>query len=119
MWKFCQQIPKGQTTMKALKILAMGAPLLISLVLLFMLFDGAVSLDHSRSQNQFLQRKCKQLSLLASEGIRGKNIQDLVAKNSASMIVKVEGSQLRLNDIVLQTAEGTVKEVLIAETCED
>ena len=35
------------------------------------------------------------------------------------MIVKVEGSQLRLNDIVLQTAEGTVKEVLIAETCED
>ena len=83
-----------------------------------MLIDAAISLDHSRSQNQSLQKKCQQLSVLADEGLRGRNVKELVASNESSAIVKRVETQLRINGVVLRIENEKVAGVVISETCE-
>ena len=99
-------------------ILATGLALLLFVFgLTYMLIDAAISLDHSRSQNQSLQKICQQLSKIANESLRGKSVSELVGKNASTSIVKHDGTQLRINSVVLKIANEKVVEVNIAETC--
>lgn len=104
--------------MNIIKIVITGAVLLFLITLVYMLFNAAVSLDHSRSQNESLKKKCRQLSVLASEGLHGKSVKDVLAKAGAAAIVKQDGDQLWIDDVVLRIEDNKVVEVVISETCE-
>lgn len=104
--------------MNIVKIAIASIVVLLLITLVYLLFNAAVSLDHSRSQNQSLKKKCRQLSAMASEGLRGKNVKDILSKTDASAIVKQNGAQLWIDDVVLSIENGKVIGVSISETCE-
>lgn len=85
--------------------------------LLYMVVDGAISLDYSRSQNLYLHRKCELLAKLVDEGLRGRSIDTAKRAVGSDVIAKVEGNELRLDNVVLQISDGKIARVEVAETC--
>lgn len=86
-------------------------------VLLYMVMDSAISLDHSRSQNQYLRHKCELLAKLASDGLRGRSIDSVKHAGGTDVIAKAEGNELWLDDIAIKIVGGKVADIDVAETC--
>lgn len=85
--------------------------------LIYMLIDGAVSLDHSRSQNEMLRAKCELLAKLTDDGLRGRTVDRVIKLAGAGVIAKIEGLDLWLDNVVLHVQDGKVTSVDVAETC--
>jgi hypothetical protein len=56
--------------MKAIWTSVAAAGVVVIGLLVYMVIDAAISLDHSRSENQFLRCKCELLVKLADNGLR-------------------------------------------------
>lgn len=103
--------------MKAVRwMLGVGAVIVIA-ALIYMLIDGAISLDHSRSQNQVLQAKCELLARLADDGLRGRTTDEMGKIAGVKVIAKIEGAELRLDNVVLRIRNGKVVGIDEEETC--
>lgn len=85
--------------------------------LIYMLINGAISLDHSRSQNKYLQAKCELLVKLADDGLRGRTADGVIKVAGPTVIAKIEGAELRLDTVVLRLQNGKVAGVDLTETC--
>lgn len=83
----------------------------------YMVIDASISLTDARAQNAALSRKCDLLARLSNEGLRGRPVDGLVKPMGAGVIVKLEGSELRLDDVVLRVENGKVVKIDIDETC--
>ena len=103
--------------MRALKIIFGIALLLLISGLVIMIVDASISLTYSRAHNDSLKQKCRQLSALATEGLVGKSVKDLMNKQESSAIVKIEGTTLFIDDVVLRIKNEKVVEVVTSKTC--
>jgi len=100
-----------------LRLLLIAAAIIVVGALIYMLIDAAISLDHSRSQNRVLSQKCELLARLADEGLQGRTTEAVIRTVDSKVLVKLEGSELSLDDVVLRVEGGKVTGVDIAETC--
>ncbi|MFN9490647.1 MAG: hypothetical protein ACK59Y_12830 [Betaproteobacteria bacterium] len=103
--------------MNVLRLLLIAAAIIVVGALIYMLIDAAISLDHSRSQNRVLSQKCELLARLADEGLQGRTTEAVIRTVDSKVLVKLEGSELSLDDVVLRVEGGKVTGVDIAETC--
>lgn len=85
--------------------------------LLYMLTDSAISLDHSRSQNEFLRQKCVLLAELADDGVRGKSVAAVKSMAGANVITKREDGTLWLDNVALRVDHDQVTGVDVTESC--
>lgn len=85
--------------------------------LIYMLIDGAISLDNSRMQNTRLRTKCELLARLADEGLRGRATDVVIKSAGANVITKIEGPELSLDDVILRVQNEKIAGVDMAETC--
>ncbi|MER0203896.1 MAG: hypothetical protein DU480_08590 [Nitrosomonas sp.] len=97
-------------------ILVVGVVIVIG-ALIYILIECMVSLDHSRSQNEVLQAKCELLARLADDGLRDHFTDSVIKLAGVNVIVKIEGPEFRLNDVILHAQSGKITGVDIAETC--
>src|SRR4051794_33540282 len=86
-------------------------------VLVYMVVDSAISLTHARSYSLTLSRNCEVLAKLAEEGLRGRSVDLVIKSVGPTVVVKTEGSELRLNDVVLHVESGRIVGVDIPATC--
>ncbi len=100
-----------------MRLLLIAAAIIVVGALIYMLIDAAISLDHSRSQNRVLSQKCELLARLADEGLQGRTTEAVIRTVDSKVLVKLEGSELSLDDVVLRVEGGKVTGVDIAETC--
>lgn len=100
-----------------MRLLLIAAAIIVVGALIYMLIDAAISLDHSRSQNRVLSQKCELLARLADEGLQGRTTEAVIRTVDSKVLVKLEGSELSLDDVVLPVEGGKVTGVDIAETC--
>lgn len=103
--------------MNVSRLLLIAAAIVVVGALIYMLIDAAISLDHSRSQNQMLSQKCELLARLVDEGIQGRTTEAVIKSAGSKVIAKVEGNELRLDNVVLRVEGGKVTGVDVAETC--
>jgi hypothetical protein len=103
--------------MNVSRLLLIVAAVIVVGALIYMLIDAAISLDHSRSQNQMLSQKCELLARLADEGLQGRTTEAVIKSVGSKVIAKVEGNELRLDSVVLRVEGGKVTGVDVAETC--
>lgn len=103
--------------MKASRFLGILAVTGIVGALLYMLIDSAISLDHSRSQNDLLRQKCELFARLADDGLRGQSIDSVKSLAGATVIAKLEDEKLWLDNIALQVKHSRVVRVDVAESC--
>jgi len=87
-------------------------------VLMVLLVDAGVSLDHSRQQNRFSVEKCRLLVKIADAGWRGHQFSDMRATLGPNVTVKREGKEVRLDDTVVVTLEEEKIIMLAPTTCE-
>jgi plasmid replication initiation protein len=73
--------------------------------------------QYSRSQNRMLSQKCELLARLADEGLRGRTAEAVMRTVDSKVLVKIEGGELSLDDVVLRVEGGKVTGVDVAETC--
>jgi hypothetical protein len=93
--------------------------LLLSVCLaeLFTIFDSAVSLDYSRARNVSLTENCRLLATLAEPRLVGFTESAVVSLVGPDVIVKAEGSELWVDDLVFRTSGGKVTGVDLLESC--
>lgn len=103
--------------MNVSRLLLIAAAIVVVGALIYMLIDAAISLDHSRSQNQMLSQKCELLARLVDEGIQGRTTEAVIKSAGSKVIAKVEGNELRLDNVALRVEGGKVTGVDVAETC--
>lgn len=103
--------------MSVTRLLLIAAAIIVVGALIYMLIDAAISLDHSRSQNQMLSQKCELLARLVDEGLQGRTTEAVIKSAGSKVIAKVEGNELRLDNVVLRVEGGKVTGVDVAETC--
>ena len=103
--------------MKTVLVLLIIVLVGITGVLLYMVVDCAISLDHSRVQNQALHRKCELLARLADDGLRGRPPSSVIRVAGSNVIAKIEGEELRLDDVVLHIADERIARLDMMETC--
>lgn len=103
--------------MNVSRLLLIAAAIVVVGALIYMLIDAAISLDHSRSQNQMLSQKCELLARLADVGLQGRTTGAVIRTVDSKVLVKLEGSELSLDDVVLRVEGGKVTGVDVAETC--
>lgn len=103
--------------MSVTRLLSIAAAIIVVGALIYMFNDAAISLDHSRSQNQMLSQKCEQLARLVDEGLQGRTTEAVIKSAGSKVIAKVEGNELRLDNLVLRVEGGKVTGVDVAETC--
>jgi hypothetical protein len=103
--------------MSVTRLLLIAAAIIVVGALIYMLIDAAISLDHSRSQNQMLSQKCELLARLVDEGLQGRTTEAVIKSVGSKVIAKVEGNELRLDNVVLLVEGGKVAGVDVAETC--
>ena len=103
--------------MSVSRLLLIAAAIIVVGALIYMLIDAAISLDHSRSQNQMLSQKCELLARLVDEGLQGRTTEAVIKSAGSKVIAKIEGNELRLDNVVLRVEGGKVTGVDVAETC--
>lgn len=103
--------------MSVSRLLQIVAVSIVIGVLIYMLIDAAISLDHSRSQNQMLSQKCELLARLVDEGLQDRTTEAVIKNAGPKVIAKVEGNELRLDNVVLRVEGGKVTGVDVAESC--
>lgn len=103
--------------MSVSRLLLTAAAIIVVGALIYMLIDAAISLDHSRSQNQMLSQKCELLARLVDEGLQGRTTEAVIKSAGSKVIAKVEENELRLDNVVLRVEGGKVTGVDVAETC--
>jgi hypothetical protein len=64
-----------------------------------------------------LSQKCELLARLADEGLRGRTAEAVMRTVDSKVLVKIEGGELSLDDVVLRVEGGKVTGVDVAETC--
>ncbi len=88
------------------------------LVSVFIIFDTAVSLDHARSQNARLAKKCELLARLAEPSVLvGYTESDVAHLLGPEIIVKAEGDGLMVEDLHFRMAAGKVTGIDADESC--
>lgn len=103
--------------MSVSRLLRIVAVSIVVGVLIYMLIDAAISLDHSRSQNQMLSQKCELLARPVDEGLQDRTTEAVIKSAGPKVIAKVEGNELRLDNVVLRVGGGKVTGVDVAESC--
>lgn len=103
--------------MKVSHLLLIAASSSLLGALVYMVIDAAISLDHSRSQNQMLSQKCELLARLVDEGLQGRTTDAVIRSAGSKVVAEVEGNELRLDDVVLRVESGKITGVDVAETC--
>jgi hypothetical protein len=86
-------------------------------VLVYMVVDSAISLTYARAHSQRLSHNCEVLAELANEGLRGRSVDAVVKSVGRTVTIKPEGSELRLDDVVLHVENGRILGVDKPDTC--
>lgn len=115
--RLCAALARCRAPMKAIWTSVAAAGVVVIGLLVYMVIDAAISLDHSRSENQFLRRKCELLVKLADNGLRGHTSDAVIKGVGSNVIAKLEAPELRLDDVVLRVENGRITGVDVAETC--
>lgn len=103
--------------MKTVSVVLVVALLAVVGGLVYMIVDGAISLDHSRAQNKRLREKCELLAKLTELGLRGRLAEETVRAMGPDVLIQREGSQLRVDGVVLSVEGGKITAVNVTETC--
>lgn len=93
------------------------AGIVVLVILIYMVIDGSLSLTYSRSENKYLRSKCELLAKLADQGLRGHSLDAVIKSAGTGVIAKVEGSELRLDNVVLRIEGQKIVGVDVEETC--